>query len=245
MVFNNSGAIVRMGMVGGIFLFLTVALRAQVGIGFGFASTGEDVYKAGGELEELLRKDAESLNYSDLSGEVGFYGKAGFKKGFGGPRVVADLSYIYFQNSQIKLTTFSIDQDTNLNATFEVGTSLIPVSVGLEYALPLSSFHPYVGAYPVYTFVNRTFTRIEGDQIAGIENASAGENEFGLGVEAGLEFAPVKSLSFALSSRYTVANMFSADENEGTFGLFQLGLSVWFGDILGAEEEGTEGGGIE
>ncbi|MGE3800524.1 MAG: outer membrane beta-barrel protein [Candidatus Kapaibacterium sp.] len=237
----------RVGMVVLLFLLPIAELQSQVGVGVGLASTGEDVFKAGGELEDLLRKDAENLTYDDLSGEIGFYGKAGFKKGFGGFRLAGDLSYVYFQNSQIKLTTFSVAQDTSVSATFEVGTTLIPVSLGLEYAIPISTVRPYVGVYPIYTFVNRTFTRLEGDMIAGVENVSAGENEFGLGFEGGLELAPVNNLTFTLSSRYTIANMFTADDDEGTFGLFQLGLSIWFGDIIGNEDEkgetSLEGGG--
>lgn len=230
----------RVGIVA-LFLLLPIAeLRSQIGVGVGLASTGEDVFKAGGELEDLLRKDAENLTYGDLSGEIGFYGKAGFKKGFGGFRLAGDVSYVYFQNSQIKLTTFSVAQDTNVSATFEVGTNLIPVSLGLEYVLPISTVRPYVGVYPIYTFVNRTFTRLEGDMIAGVENVSAGENEFGLGFEGGVELAAVNNLAITLSSRYTLANMFSADDNEGTFGLFQLGLSIWFGDILGNEDDKSE-----
>ena len=224
--------------VAGLLLATTaVRLPAQVGVGVGLASTGADVFKVGGELEDLLKKDAEELTYDDLSGEVGFFGKVGYKKGFGGLRLVGDISYAYFQNSQIRLTTFNVNQDTSISATFEVGTTLIPVSAGLEYVFQIPTIRPYIGAYPVYTFVNRTFTRLEGETIAGIENTPAGENEFGLGVEGGLELALINNLTFALSGRYTVANMFYTDEDEGTFGLFQLGFSVWFGDILGNEED--------
>lgn len=219
-----------------------VASHAQFGAGggFGLASIGENVNKAGGELEDLLRKDAETLTYDDVSGEVGFYGKSGIKKAFGGLRIAADVGYIYFQNSQIKLTTFSVDEDTNVSATFEVGTNMIPISLGLEYAIPISAVRPYVGAYPTYTFINRTYTVIEGDRVANIENTSAGENEFGLGVEAGIELGFIPSMTLAFSGRYTVANMFSADDNEGTFGLFQLGVGIWFGDLLGVDDEDDE-----
>jgi len=220
------------------------SLPAQIGLGIGLASTGEDIKKAGGELEDVLQKDVKSLTYGDLSGEVGFYGKIGFKKGLGGPRIAADVSYVYFQNSQIKLTALSIGQGTEISATFEVGTSLIPISLGLEYALSIPILRPYAGAYPVYTFVNRTFTHIGGTRIASVENQSAGENEFGLGFEGGAEFAFINNLTITLSGRFTVANMFTADNDEGTLGLLQLGASIWFGDIIGNEKR-EEGESVE
>lgn len=222
--------------VAGIVLAGTHA-SAQFGVGAGVAALGEDVRKAGGELEDLLKKDEENLTYDDISGDVGIYGKVGYKHGLGGLRLAADVSYIYVQNSKIKLTAYDVSEDTTVSATFEVGTSLIPISAGIEYAVPMSAFRPYLGVYPSYMIVNRTFTYVEGDEIKEVENRSAGENEFGLGFELGAEFSAFDVVTLALSSRYTVANMFSAEDGEDTYGTLLFGVSLWFGDIIGADDD--------
>lgn len=221
-------------------IFLPLSLPAQVGVGGGVASIGESVQKAGGEFESLFEKGGEELTYEDISGEVGLYGMVGGKMSLGGVRLAGELSYAYFQASQITLTSLTVNDDTTVSATFEVGTSLIPISLGLEYALPIETFHPYVGAYPVYTIVNRTYTHIEGDQVSGIENASAGENEFGVGAEVGAEFGLGGTVGLGVRLRFTVMNLFSAREGENSSGLLQLGASLWFGDLFPGEE-GEEG----
>lgn len=213
---------------------------AQYGIGAGVAAIGEDIHKAGGELEDLLQKDGDDLNYEDISGEVGIYGKIGYKHGLGGFRIVGDAAYIYIQNSRVKLTQFDVSEDTTVSATFEVGTSLIPISAGVEYALPVSSFRPYVGAYPSYMFVNRTFTYVEGEEIKEVENKSAGENEFGLGVEAGAEFSLFNSVTLAVSARYSIANLFTAEDGEDNQGILLVGASLWIGDIIGGGDDSDE-----
>jgi outer membrane protein W len=166
----------------------------------------------------------------------------GGKLSLGDVRLAGEFSYAYFQASQITLTSLTINDDTTVSATFEVGTSLIPISLGLEYALPIESFHPYIGAYPVFTIVNRTYTHIEGDQITGVENASAGENEFGIGGEVGVEFGVAGTVGLGVRLRYTVMNMFSTREGEASSGLLQLGASLWFGNLFpeGDLEDGSE-----
>ena len=225
------------GLVFAVFLLISNTAVAQYGIGAGVAAIGEDIHKAGGELDDLLHKDGNDLNYDDISGEVGIFGKLGYKHGLGGFRVVGDVAYVYIQNSRVKLTQLDVSEDTTVSATFEVGTSLIPISVGLEYALPFSAFRPYVGAYPSYMFVNRTFTYVQGEEITEVENKSAGENEFGLGVEAGAEFSLFNSVTLALSARYAVANLFSAEDGEDTQGMLFVGASLWIGDIIGGDDD--------
>ena len=229
------------GIVPGIVLLMILcagySANAQYGIGAGIAALGENINKAGGELDDLLHKDGDDLAYEDLSGEVGVYGKVGYKHGLGGFRLAADAAYIYVQKSRVELTQLDVSEDTTVSATFEVGTSLIPISLGLEYALPTSSFRPYVGAYPSYTFVNRTFTYVEGEEIKDVENKSAGENEFGMGFEAGAEFSLFNTVSLAVSARYTVLNMFSAEDGEDSHGALLVGASLWIGDIIGGDDD--------
>lgn len=205
----------------------------QIGVGVGLAATGESARMAGGEVEDFLRRGDNELAYSDISGDIGIYGKLAGRYGLGGGlRLAGDAAYIYIQNEKVRLTTLDVAEDSSVSATFEVGTSFIPVSLGLEYALPTPVVHPYVGVYPTYTFVNRTFTFIEGDEISEIQNRSAGENEFGMGVEAGVEFS-LLALTVGVSARYTSANLFTADDNENVLGTFMLGGSLWFGSTGG------------
>lgn len=205
------------------------SLYAQIGVGIGLAATGESARMAGGEVEDFFRRNNGDVAYSDISGDLGFYGKVGGKYGLGGGmRLAGDAAYIYIQNEKIKLTALDVAEDSTVSATFEVGTSFVPVSVGLEYALPIPVVRPYIGAYPTYTFVNRTYTFIEGNEISELQNKSAGENEFGVGVEAGVEFS-LFALTMGVSARYTSANLFTADDNEETLGTFLIGGSLWFG----------------
>lgn len=234
-----------------IFLFLTASsilsvvsstsLYGQFGAGAGVSSIGESVQRAGGEFESLFEKRGEELTYNDISGEVGFYGMVGARLPIGAFRIAPEVSYNYFQASRIKLSSLTVNDDTTVSATFEVGTSLIPVSMGIEYLVPIRGFNPYLGLYPTYTFVNRTYTRIEGDQISGLENASAGENEFGLGAEFGLEFGLAKSLWLNVRLRYTLLNALTTSDLEKSSGLLQLGTSLWFGDIRTFGDSPTRG----
>lgn len=221
-------------------LLTPLLLSAQIGIGGGMATIGESAQKAGGEFEALFEKNGEELSYDDVSGEVGFYGMIGGKLPAGGLRIAAEVSYAYFQASSITLTSLTINDDTTVSATFEVGTSLIPLSLGLEYAIPMQGLHPYIGAYPVYTIVNRTYTRLEGDQIGGLENVSAGENEFGAGAEVGLEFGLGDALGLGLRLRYTVMNLFTARDGESSSGMMQLGASLWIGDLFPDDDKESE-----
>ncbi len=221
-------------------IVLTQATQAQIGFGAGLSSIGESAKMAGSEFEALFEKNGDALSYGDLSGEIGFYGMVSYKnklgKGGGGLRLSGEASYNYFQASRVSLTSLSVNSDTTIDATFEVGTSLIPISLGLEYMVPIEGIHPYIGAYPLYTFVNRTYTRIEGTEIAGIENVSAGENEFGAAAEAGLEFGLGNELWIAVRLRYSMMNAFTAAEGEASSGLLQLGASLWIGDLSGGNE---------
>lgn len=218
--------------------FLSPALVAQPGVGIGVASIGDDLRKAGGELEELFEKRDEELTYQDLSGGVGFYGMVGFKSQFDntGFRLAAEASYVYFQSEQIRLRSVSINDDTTFNASVEVGTSLIPIGLGIEYAIPTSPIHPYFGIYPTYTLVNRSYLLIEGNAPAGFENSSAGENEFGLAGEVGVELGILNGLGLGLRARYSLANLITSDELEDSYGVLQLGAILWLGDLFDEDD---------
>ncbi len=207
------------------------SLIAQFGAGAGVSSIGESVQRAGGEFESLFEKRGEELTYDDISGEIGFYGMVGARLPVGHFRIAPEVSYNYFQASRIKLSGLTVNDDTTVSATFEVGTSLIPVSLGFEYLVPIGGINPYLGLYPTYTFVNRTYTRLEGDQIGGIENASAGENEFGFGAEVGMEVGLAHTIWLNIRLRYTLLNALTTSDLEKSSGLLQLGTSLWFGDI--------------
>lgn len=211
-------------------IFAAGSLHAQIGVGIGLAATGESARMAGGELEDFFNRGDNDVTYNDISGDIGIYGKVGGKYGLGMIRLAGDISYIYIQNEKIRLSSLEVAEDSTVSATFEVGMSFIPVSVGVEYALPLPVVRPYLGAYPTYTFVSRTYTFVEGDNISEFQNKSAGENEFGLGVEAGVEFS-LFAFTMGVSARYTSSNLFTAEDNEDVLGMFQLGGSLWFGSF--------------
>ncbi len=223
----------------GLITLTALPVAAQPGVGVGAASIGEDLRKAGGELEELFEKRNEELTYEDLTGGVGVYGMIGYKRNFdkSGFRIAAEGSYVYFQTDQIRIRSLSINDDTTVSASVEVGTSLIPISLGLEYALPTSPLHPYIGIYPSYTLVNRSYLIIEGNLPAGFENASAGENEFGAAAEFGLEFGILNGIGLGLRTRYTIANLFTADEFEESYGILQIGAALWLGDLFDEDED--------
>jgi hypothetical protein len=208
-------------------------MDAQIGLGGGAAAIGKDVRHAGGELRDVLTTESDELTYDDISGQVGIFAQAGFKFGFGGPRLAASIGYDYFQNSQVKLTKVNVGQSVeSSSATFDVGTSLIPIAAGGEYAFPISTVRPYVGVYPTYTIINRTYTFVQGDGSLKVGNESAGENEVGAGTEIGIEFPILSSMTVAVSARYTMMNLFTRGEGEENQGLLHVGASVWFGEIF-------------
>ncbi len=220
-------------------------VHAQFGIGAGLAAVGDNIYQAGGELEDFLRKDKQELTYGDISGDIGFYGTLRYKHPMGALRLTGDVSYIYFQASRITIVQISnTGTDPNntdsLKATFEVGTSIIPINAGLEFTIPVDVVRPYVGAALSYTFFNRTYADAEGDQgLTDISNRSAGEAEFGAMLGAGVELS-VASLTLDLGLRYSLANIFSMDENEQDIRYLQLGATLYFGDLVGNSDDDSQ-----
>ena len=206
---------------------------AQFGVGAGLAAVGDNVGQAGGELRDLLNKD--SITYEDVSGDIGFYvsGRARFELGI--LRLLGDVSYVYFQSPEITLTDAAINaQDSTVNATFEVGTSMIPIQAGIAVALPIPVVKPYLGMHLGYTFVSRTYTFVSGsDELErlDLQNKSAGDPEFGLafsgGIEIGLGFATLD-----IGARYNLANVFTIDDDEQSMRYLQVGASLMLGGGL-------------
>lgn len=204
--------------------------RAQFGFGIGVAAAGDNVGQAGGELRDLLSKD--SITYGDVSGDIGFYATGRLHLSLGVFRLLGDVSYVYFQSPEVTLTDVGFNAaDSTVDATFEVGTSMIPVQVGAAVALPLPVAKPYVGAHLGYTFVNRTYTFVRGnDELERLDlsNKSAGDPEFGIAFSAGVEV----NLAFAtldVGARYNLANLFTMDANESSMKYLQVGASLLLG----------------
>jgi hypothetical protein len=217
-----------------------VPVRAQFGFGAGVAVVGDNVLQAGGDVADLVRQD--SIQYGDVAGKFGFYLTGRMKYGLGAVRIIGDASYIFFPAKEITMTGFEINQDTTASATFEVGASFIPINAGLELVLPLPVVRPYLGAEFSYTFVSRTYTLIKADpgteQPAGdIANKSAGENEAGLAIGAGAEFA-LGPVALDLGARLNLPNLFTmGTDSEQAMSFVQLGAVVYFGDLVGGSDD--------
>lgn len=204
--------------------------RAQFGFGVGLAAIGDNITQASGELGDLIRDD--SITYGDVSGNIGFYlsGRARFE--VGPVRLLGDVSYIYFQSSEITLTDAAVNvQDSTVNATFEVGTSMIPIQVGVGIALPTPVVKPYAAVHFGYTFVNRTYTFMSGgDELRRLDvgNKSAGDPEVGMAFSAGVEI-PIVFATLDVGARYNLANLLSTATNEQPMRYLQVGASLILG----------------
>jgi hypothetical protein len=218
-------------------------LRAQFGFGAGIAAIGDNIRQAGGEVADLVQKD--SITYQDVSNGLGFYFTGRVKYGLGGPlRIIGDASYIFYPASQVTLV------DANFNgqeasATFDVGSTLIPINLGLEVTLPIAVVRPYLGAEFTYTFVSRTYTIAKGDPNnsdfgADIANKPAKENEAGVAFGAGAELA-VGPVALDLGGRFNLTNLFTKGTDEKSVSFLQLGATLYFGDLLHKSDK-SEGG---
>jgi hypothetical protein len=208
--------------------------HAQFGFGAGIAAVGDNISQAGGSLGDLL--SADSLTYGDVSKGVGFYLTGRIKYGLGAVRLIGDLSYAFFPSSQVTLVDYSVDQQNQAGtATFDVGTTLIPINAGLEAVLPLPVVRPYLGAEFSYTLVSRTYTIARADAnsqfAADVANKPAGENEAGLAFGAGAEIA-VGPVALDLGARYNLANLFTKENNEKQMSYLQIGATLYFGDLM-------------
>jgi hypothetical protein len=215
-------------------------VRAQFGFGAGVTVVGDNVLQAGGDVAVLLRQD--SIQYGDVAGKFGFYLTGRMKYPLGAVRIIGDASYIFFPAKEITLSGFEVNQDSTASATFDVGTSFIPINAGLEFVLPLPVVRPYIGAEFSYMFVSRTYTLIKADpgteQPAGdVANKSAGENEAGLAIGAGAEFA-VGPVALDLGARLNLANLFTrGTDGEQSMSFVQLGAVLYFGDLVGSGDK--------
>ena len=207
--------------------------RAQFGFGIGMAAAGDNIGQAGGELRDLLSKD--SITYGDVSGDLGFYVSGRLHLGLGVFRVLGDISYVYFQSPEVTLTDIGVNAaDSTVSATFEVGTSMIPVQAGVAVALPLPVAKPYLGAHLGYTFVSRTYTFLQGNgdlERLDLANKSAGDPEMGLALSAGVELGLVFA-TLDIGARYNLANIFTMDDGEEPMRYLQIGASLLIGGGL-------------
>lgn len=209
------------------------AAHAQFGVGLGVAAVGDNIGQAGGEIRDLFQKD--SITYGDVSGDIGFYVNGRGRLPLGPINLVGDVAYIYFQAKQVNLTDVGVNaQDSTVNATFEVGTSMIPIYVGAEVALPIPVVKPYVGAQVGYTYTNRTYSFVSGnDKLRNLdlENKSAGDPEIGLALNAGVNLS-LGVMGLDIGARYNLENLFTADDGEEPMRYLQFGATLFFGGGL-------------
>lgn len=212
-----------------LYFAATANTHAQVGFGLGVAAIGDNVGQAGGAIKDLIQK--ESISYGDVSGDIGFYVTGRGRVQVGPIRLLADLSYVYFQSAEITLTDASINvADSTVNATFEVGTSLIPIYLGASVALDIPVVHPYIGGQIGYTYVNRTYTFVSGSSELNrpeFSNESAGDPEFGVTIIGGVEIE-IGPAVLDIGARYNLSNLLSQDEGEKPMRYLQAGASFFF-----------------
>ena len=206
------------------------AAYSQIGVGAGLAAVGDNIQQAGGALADLIKKD--SITAGDVSGTIGGYftvrGRLPVAKILA---ITGDANYIYFQKEEMVLTDLAVNPDSTAQATFEVGTSLIPLNLGVQLSFPSTVIIPYAGAQLSYSFVNRTYAFVRGsDQLNSvtINNASAGENEFGVALNAGVDIALGK-VTIDIGARYNLANLLTQDDGENGMRYLQVGAAILFG----------------
>lgn len=201
------------------------------GIGAGLVAAGDGVSQAAGDLKEFISKD--SLTFSDATGNIGFtvVGRVRYALSelF---RLNGDASVAFFSSENVQLTSASADlADTSVNATFEVGTTVIPISAGLHVGFPAGPLRPFVGADIGMTFVSRTYTFVSGNtggvnQVE-IENKSAGDPEIGVALNAGADVT-LGPVALEIGARYNLANLLSQDDGEDPMKYLRVGLALIF-----------------
>lgn len=206
-------------------LLTSASAQLGFGAGLGIAALGSNIEQASGELSDLFSKD--SITYGDVSGNIGFYGTGRVRVKMDPIWIMGDVSYLYFQASEIQLRDFS-----NNSATFEVGTSMVPVNVSATFAIPAPVVHPYVGVGAGATFISRTytFTGVDGSGSGpnwDVYNRSESEPEYGAQVHAGVEF-DLGGMTLDTRLQYNMTNLFSSGDNEDGLGYLQLGAALMF-----------------
>lgn len=205
-----------------IVLALTMASAtssmAQIGVGVGLAVAGDNVAEAGGALRDLVNR--ESITMDNVSADFGVYGSLRLRIPVKPIRVIGDVSYVYFRSQQVQLT----------QTTVENGTSMIPVTLGVSYGMDLPVVSPYAGVNIGYTQVFRTYAYRSGSQDmnrATITNASAGDPEFGMGLNVGAEIKAGPVMVDA-GARYNFMNLFTTSSDEKGMRYLQLGATLYF-----------------
>jgi len=202
-----------------------------IGLGAGLVAAGDGVSQAAGDLQDFISKD--SLTFTDVTGNVGFtvvgrvrYGLSRYL-GLNG-----DASIAFFSSENVQLTSASLNpEDTSVNATFEVGTTVIPVSAGVSAGFTAGPLRPFVGADIGLTFVKRTYTFVSGntggvDEVE-IENKSAGDPELGVALNGGADLT-LGPVVLEIGFRYNMANMLSQADGEDPMRYLRIAASIIF-----------------
>lgn len=202
---------------------------AQFGAGLGVAAVGDNVDQAGGELSDLFQK--ETITLDDVSGNIGFYVTGRARIPVGPIRLTGDVAYVYFQSKNVTLTDVGANaQDSTVNATFEIGSSMVPIFIGAEFALPIPVVKPYIGAQVGYTYTSRTYSFVSGNNKLrdfDLSNKSAADPEFGMALNAGVELS-LGVAALDIGARYNLSNLFSQSDDEKAMRFLQFGASVFF-----------------
>ncbi len=196
----------------------------QIGVGAGLATAGDNVGEARGALRDLANQ--ESITMNDVSQNFGVYGTLRLRLPVKPIRLTGDISYVYFRSTEVQMTQGS----GGSSATFDVGTSMLPVMIGVAYAMDLPLVSPYVGMNLGYTQVFRTYTYRSGSpelNRATITNASAGEPEFGMGLNVGAEIK-AGSMMVDAGARYNFMNLFTTSSDEKGMRYLQIGATLYF-----------------
>ena len=209
---------------------------AQVGVGAGIASSGADIRQSSMRIGDVAGDD--EVTYADISGGTGFFATARLKYGFAGPlRFAGDVAYIFFPSREITVTNVTINGE-KVSGTFDVGVTMLPVSAGIDVALPLPLLRPYVSAQAVYTFISRTSVWAGGDtelNSTEVTNSWEEESEFGASFGAGVEL----SLGFGaldIGARYTMADMLTSDDG-ASLQYLSLAATLYFGSTMGGGDD--------
>lgn len=205
--------------------------RAQLGVGLGagLVAAGDGVTDAASDLQDFLSKD--SLAFTNVSGSVGFTVIGRLRWSMSKVlRLNGDASVAFFSSENVQLTDARANlADTTVNATFEVGTTVIPISAGIQAGLPSGPIRPFVGADLGMTFVSRTYTFVSGNtggvnQVE-IENKRAGDPEIGLALNAGVDVT-IGPVVIEIAGRYSLANMLSQDDEEDPLKYLRVGAAL-------------------
>ncbi len=223
-----------------LFVALGATASAQFGFGGGVATSGEDLRAATGNFASLVT--ADSITYSDISGGTGFFVSGRLKWSLAGPlRIAGDVAYLFFPARNITVTSLETNGQ-EVSGTFDVGATMLPLSLGLDLAIPIPVLRPYVSAQAVYTFVSRTSAFVSGASelnTADVTNNWGDEGEFGAAFGAGVELV-LGAVTIDLGARYNLADLFTSGSDEPSVKFLQVGATLYFGSTLSSGDDDSD-----